>query len=126
MLLFVSSLFFTACTPDAEDYTDTKDLIVRNTWSLNYVSTSINRLPLSDDYRLKFQADGVLQVNSSSGTILGSWKLMRNVQADVLQVTVPAAQPDMMELNNNWTVESASQHTITLNSADNKVRMEKL
>jgi hypothetical protein len=124
-MLFMSSLFFTACTQNQEDYTDTKDIITRNTWTVNYLSTGVNRLPLTEDYQLKFQTDGTLHVNNSAGSITGSWKLMRNVQADVLQVTLPAAQPDILELNNSWTIESASPQSITLNAAANKMRMQK-
>ena len=124
-VLLFSSLFFTACTQDREDFPDTEDIITRTEWSLNEADTGLSRGPLTDNYTVRFLSDGTLEMHHSNGTYTGSWKLVKNVQAEVLQVTVASSQPDATGLNNTWTIQSLNTQAITLQQADNKILMQR-
>jgi len=125
MLLF-SSLFFTACTQQQEDYPETQNIITRHSWSVNEMYTGLSRMPLTDDFKITFNADGTVSMQHAAGTNTGIWKFVKNVQSDVLRVNLNPSQPGFTELNNEWIIESVSTQSITLKHADTRLLMQRL
>jgi hypothetical protein len=126
LFIILSTSFFTSCTRESIDYTSTaREIIATGEWSVDYYYAGRDKTQQFSNYRFNFIGNGTVTANSTSGSINGTWNIVRDVNRnEVLGINITEAH--FQELNDHWTVTGADKALIIMKDAGSELRLRKL
>lgn len=124
-LLLFSSFLFTNCTTERDFVSTPREIIAQGSWSVKSLYAGSEQANQYAAYTFTFSPGGTVTVSSPEETVEGSWRWIRNVQSEVLQLELPD-HSRLAELKAPWTLEQWGLHTLTLKSGTGVLTLEQL
>jgi hypothetical protein len=115
-LLLSVSVFFSACTREVQDdHSLTKEIISKGSWSVDYYYTGQDKTALYSNFQFTFNADGTVSGKNVLEQFAGTWSVVRDVNRnDVLQISISSTDPQITELNANWSVTNTDPLVVSM------------
>ena len=108
------SLIFIRCNPDrSELFSSTEEVLVRNTWTVDYY---YNAQDLTDEFsssRLLFSSTGTVGYQKNGETIAGKWS--RTIDAannELIDLQFTTTNANIIKLNESWKLISRSGNSL--------------
>ena len=108
------SLIFIRCNPDrSELFSSTEEVLVRNTWTVDYY---YNAQDLTDEFsssRLLFSSTGAVGYQKNGETIAGKWS--RTIDAannELIDLQFTTTNANIIKLNESWKLVSRSGNSL--------------
>jgi len=108
------SLIFIRCNPDrSELFSSTEEVLVRNTWTVDYY---YNAQDLTDEFsssRLLFSSTGAVGYQKNGETIAGKWS--RTIDAannELIDLQFTTTNANIIKLNESWKLISRSGNSL--------------
>ena len=108
------SLIFIRCNPDrSELFSSTEEVLVRNTWTVDYY---YNAQDLTDEFsssRLLFSSTGAVGYQINGETIAGKWS--RTIDAannELIDLQFTTTNANIIKLNESWKLISRSGNSL--------------
>ena len=108
------SLIFIRCNPDrSELFSSTEEVLVRNTWTVDYY---YNAQDLTDEFsssRLLFSSTGAVGYQKNGETIAGKWS--RTIDAannELIDLQFTTTNSNIIRLNESWKLISRSGNSL--------------
>lgn len=124
-LLLLSSFLFTNCTAERDFVSTPRELIVQGSWGVKSLYAGSEQAARYADYTFTFGPGGTLTVSSNGETMEGTWRWVRNVQSEVLYLSLPD-HTGLAALNAPWTLEQWGLRMMTLKRGADVLTLEQL
>lgn len=124
-LLLISSALFTNCTAERDFVSTPREIIAQGSWGVKSLYAGNEQAGAYAAYAFTFAPGGVLTVSHQGETVQGSWRWIRNVQSEVLQLELPE-HSGLAALQAQWTLEQWGLHTMTLKKGSDVLTLEQL
>ena len=124
-LLLFTSLLFTNCTAERDFVSTPREIIAQGSWSVKSLYTGSEQAGQYAAYTFTFSPSGTVTVSSPEETVEGSWRWIRNVQSEVLQLELPD-HSRLAALKAPWTLEQWGLHSLTLKRGADRLTLEQL
>ena len=119
-LLFLSTILFVNCTPDMPYVSTTKEVITQGKWAVDYYYFGQDKTSQFDNYEFTFATTGILSCNIAGTVHDGTWVTFKSGNtADVLTIALDNQQPNLAELNANWTITSINLSVVAMKNGSN-------
>lgn len=125
VMLLCASFFFTNCTPKEDNLSTPKEILTRGNWTVEYYFNGSNHTNNYNEYSFSFSPGGNLNCSNTAAQYAGDWRVIQNTQSEMLSIKLSAAQADLLELNDDWTISSFDAQTISLQKAGEQLRLRK-
>ena len=129
LMFIILASFFTSCTRDQNETYEstTREFISQGKWSVDYFYAGSDRTAQFSSYQFNFLGNGTLTGTTGTNEFSGSWAVIRDVNYnDVLQITIQSADPQIVDLNEQWNVVEKSSRLIFMKDDNNQLRFKKL
>ena len=123
LVLFSTSLF--SCTEHQDMVPTPEEMLSRGNWSVDYYFAGQDQTAQYGNYRFSFKPDGSLSCDNNVHNCTGTWKIIKNVQSDVLDISLTTQQPELQELNHDWTITASSLQSVTMTNGAEQLRLRK-
>ena len=128
LLIVISTSLFTSCTPESLDYTaTTREFISKGQWSVDHYYAGQDKTAQYSSYQFTFVGNGTASATNGVETIAGTWGVVTDVNRnEVLQISMNSQDPNIQELNVNWSVIDKNNATIAMKDGASVLRFRKL
>jgi succinate dehydrogenase hydrophobic anchor subunit len=126
ILLLTLPLFFTSCTPDLDYDQTTREIISQGKWTVGYYFASQDKTSQFASYEFSFLGNGTVEVSGNGHNFTGTWNVIRDVERkDVLKMVIESQEPDLAELNEQWSVTDKGSNFVAMNSTNAQFRLKR-
>ena len=109
------SVAFIRCTPDAASIPSTEEILVRNSWSVDYYFHTQDITSEFGNSTLLFSNTGVVGYQKNGETIAGTWnKTVNASNNEVITIHFNTSDASISRLNASWRVAGRSFSTLQL------------
>jgi hypothetical protein len=109
------SIVLSRCTPDAASMPSTEEILVRNSWSVDYYFQSQDMTSEFGNSILLFSNTGVVGYQKNGETVAGTWnKTVDASNNEVITIHFNTSDPSISRLNESWQVADRSFNTLQL------------
>ena len=129
LMLILSASIFTSCTKDQNETYEstTREFISQGKWSVDYFYAGSDRTAQFTNYQFNFLGNGTLTGTTGTNDFSGTWTVIRDVNYnDVLKITIQSADPQILDLNEQWNVVEKNNRLISMKDDNNQLRFKKL
>ena len=124
ILLLVSSTLF-SCTEQQDMVTGPEDMLSRGNWTVDYYFNGQDQTAQYGSYSFTFNSNGIVSCANTVHNCTGTWQIRKNVQSDELSISLTTQQPELQQLNQNWSIAEASMQSLTLTNGTGQFRLRK-
>ena len=127
LIFIISTHFFISCTREPVDYTSTaKEIISQGTWLVDYFYSGQNKTAQFNNFQFSFIGNGTVTVSNGANSFSGTWRMVTDVNRnEVLKINL-VQEPNLQELNNQWSVGDKSLRSVSMNVNGSELRFKKL
>ena len=126
LLVLVSSQFFTGCTKESVDFSQSaQDMMVMGDWKVDYYLEGSDKTAQYDTYEFNFLLNGTLDGRCTASQFHGKWVVEKDVNSKEL-VNLSFDEAQLSPLMDQWKVISTGSNTISLQDAgNNQLRLKR-
>ena len=125
ILLLVSSTLF-SCTEQQDMVSSPEDMLSRGNWTVDYYFNGQDQTAQYGSYSFTFNSNGIVSCDNTVHNCTGTWQIRKNVQSDVLSISLTTQQPELQQLNQNWSISETNMQSVTMTNGTGQLRLRKL
>jgi hypothetical protein len=119
LALFAALVSFSACSPELEDVSTTKEVITQGEWSVSYYFNGQDRTADFHGYRFDFAMAGTVTATNDSTSINGNWSITKDDKfKDILLISLGTTSK-LTSLNSEWHVTTVGLNNLAMKDTTN-------
>jgi hypothetical protein len=110
-IVLLSLVFFINCTPDSSVAPTTEDLLVKNSWSVDYYFHGQDMTSEFNPSTILFSTTGTAVYQKDGETIAGTWNKTANLSGEeLITLNFNTSDAIISRLNDSWRVVDHSSN----------------